>query len=65
MKEWPDSIALALHLRLTNGKSDSVREMRTDLLCRDHNLPMPEPQYEICHPHGGLSRVASTSPGPR
>lgn len=55
MKEWPHTIGLGLKLRLTNGKSESVGEVRSDLLCRDQRLPLFVPQFEIFHPSGKLA----------
>lgn len=55
MKEWPGSIGLAYKLRLSNGRAETVIETRGHLLCRDHSLPLFEPQYEIFHPSGAFA----------
>ncbi len=55
MQMWPGTIGLHHKLRLSNGRAESVLETRAHLLCRDHDLPMFEPQFEVFHPSGRLA----------
>ncbi|MCW2816701.1 MAG: hypothetical protein JWN84_4156 [Nocardioides sp.] len=55
MQMWPGTIGLHHKLRLSNGRAESVLETRAHLLCRDHDLPMFEPQFAVFHPSGRLA----------
>ena len=53
--EWPDTLALLTRVQLSDGRSESVGESRTRLLCVDQRLPVPELQFEVRHPSGRLA----------
>lgn len=55
MKEWPATLAMHRKLELCTGRSESVGETRTSLLCHDQHLPTPQQQFEIFHPSGRLA----------
>jgi hypothetical protein len=55
MKEWPNTLRLHRQLQLCDGRSESVGETRTRLLCLDQGLPAPEPQFHILHPSGRVA----------
>lgn len=55
MKDWPDTLSLHRKLELSGGRSESVGETRTSLLCRDQRLPAPVQQFEIFYPSGLLA----------
>ncbi len=55
MKEWPNTLRLHRQLQLCDGRSESVGETRTRLLCHDQRLPVPTPQFKVFHPSGRLA----------
>jgi len=50
--EWADTLSLFTKVQLCDGRSESVGETRSRLLCIDRRLPMPELQFKIFHPSG-------------
>lgn len=47
MKHWPHTLAAHLVLALADGRLESPAETRTYFMCRQQNLPRPEPQYVV------------------
>jgi hypothetical protein len=52
MKHWPHTLAAHLVLALADGRLESPAETRTYFMCRQQNLPRPEPQYVVRDEHG-------------
>ena len=50
--EWADTLALFTKVQLCDGRSESVGETRSRLLCVDRGLPRPELQFRVFHPSG-------------
>jgi hypothetical protein len=50
--EWADTLALFTRVQLCDGRSESVGETRSRLLCVDRKLPTPELQFRVRHPDG-------------
>ena len=53
-KNWPDTLATTIVLRLCDPRIQSVGESRTAFLCWDQHLPRPEPQVPVHDERGAL-----------
>jgi hypothetical protein len=52
MKHWPHTLSAHVVLALADERMESPAETRTYFLCRQQQLPRPEPQYVVHDEHG-------------
>lgn len=57
-KQWPDTLATTIVLRLCDSRIQSAGESRTAFLCWAQHLPRPEPQVAVYDERGMLIAYA-------